>query len=286
MDDSTVMHEPGHEYSWNLFSKLQVLAITSGKGGVGKTNVVTNLAAALGRAGKRVVVLDADISLGNVDVLLGLVPEFTLEHVLAGEKHLVDILLPGPSGVGILPAGSGLAQLTSLDTDQQVSLQEEFNHLSVSMDYLLIDTGAGISSNVMFFSSAAKEILVVATPEPTSLTDAYALMKILSLHYGETRFRLVVNYARSNHEGAEVHRKLCRVSDRFLHISIDYVGWIPFDDYLPLAVCHQRAVVEQFPFAPSSRAFSKLAHTVEGWDLSGIPKGGVQFFWQRHIAPA
>lgn len=262
---------------------VPVIAVTSGKGGVGKTNVVANLAVALARTGKRVLVLDADLGLGNLDVLLGLVPRFTLEHVLSGEKRLSDIALSGPAGIRILPASSGVQDLTSLTPTQQILLQQELADLAESIDLLVIDTGAGISSNVLFFASAAHEILVVASPEPTSMTDAYALMKILSHRYDETHFRLLVNMARNQRAGREVFRKIGLVADRFLNISIDYVGWIPDDDYVPLSVCRQRPVIDLYPQAPASLAFQRLAGIVDGWPVRRAPKGGVQFLWQRSV---
>lgn len=262
---------------------IPVLAVTSGKGGVGKTNVVANLAVALARLGKRVLVLDADLGLGNLDVLLGLIPRYTLEHVLAGEKRLSDIAITGPGGIRILPASSGVQDLTHLTPPQQILLQQELEHLSSSIDLLLIDTGAGISANVLFFASAAHEILVVASPEPTSITDAYALMKVLSHRYNETHFRLLVNMARNQREGLDVYRKIGLVADRFLNISIDYVGFIPDDDYVPLSVCRQRPVIELYPQAPASLEFQRVAGIVARWPVTRAPKGGVQFLWQRSV---
>lgn len=262
---------------------VPVIAVTSGKGGVGKTNVVVNLAVSLARRGKRVLVLDADLGLGNLDVLLGLIPQFTLEHVLSGEKRLSEIALRGPEGIRILPASSGVQDLTHLTPPQQLLLQQELDQLAGSIDLLLIDTGAGISTNVLFFASVAHEILVVASPEPTSITDAYALMKVLSHRYDETHFRLLVNMARNQREGLEVFRKIGLVADRFLNISIDYIGFIPDDDYVPLSVCRQRPVVDLYPQAPASQEFQRLAGLVEQWPATRAPKGGVQFLWQRSV---
>lgn len=159
-------------------SRTQVITVTSGKGGVGKTNVVANTAIALAQTGKRVLVLDADLGLGNIDILLGLTPKYTLEHVLAGTCRLEEIALTGPKGIVVLPASTGISQLTTLTESQQVILQEELERLASRMDVLLIDTGAGISSTVTYFAAAAQSIVVVVSPEPTSLTDAYALMKV------------------------------------------------------------------------------------------------------------
>jgi flagellar biosynthesis protein FlhG len=259
----------------------QVITVTSGKGGVGKTNVVTNLAIALSRAGKRVLVLDADLGLGNIDVLLGLTPKYTLEHVLSGSRSLSDIMLEGPSGIRILPASSGLAQLTALTESQHLILQGELEQVSHLIDILLIDTGAGISSNVTLFAAAAQSIVVVISPEPTSLTDAYALMKVLLRQYRERRFHVLVNLAKSPNEAARVFAKLEVAASRFLQISIEYLGAVPLDDYLPLAVTQQRAVLDRYPHAPSSRAFLSLTEAVDRLAVPDLPKGTVQFLWQQ-----
>ncbi len=265
---------------------IQVIAVTSGKGGVGKTNVVANLALTLAKAGKRVLVMDADLGLGNIDVLLGLVPQFTLEHVLRGDKRLSDIVLAGPGGVGILPASSGVPQLTSLTPEQQVILQDELDGLVDSLDVLLIDTGAGISANVTFFAAAAQEIIVVLSPEPTSLTDAYALMKVLSIQHRERRFRVLVNLARSARAAAETFAKLQAATERFLNVAVEYLGFIPADDYVPMAVSRQQAVVQLHPHAPASQAFKRLGDIVARWHPSPVPKGGVQFLWHRLVRPS
>lgn len=266
--------------------RLQIIAVTSGKGGVGKTNVVANLAVCLAEQGRRVLVLDADLGLGNLDVMLGLAPTHTLEHVLRGEQPLRRILLRGPKGIRILPAGSGAPELTCLTADQQQVLRDELDTLADEVDVLLIDTGAGINSNVLFFAAAAQTILIVMSPEPTSLTDAYALMKVLAGRHSETHFRLLVNMATSLREGREIYRRLCLVADRFLNVSIDYVGAIPDDDYVALAVRCQRAVVDLYPHAPASQEFRRLALTVSRWSVPDGPKGTVQFFWQRLLIGA
>jgi len=259
---------------------VRVISVTSGKGGVGKTHVVANLGLALAREGKRVLVLDADVGLANLDVLLGLVPRWTIQHVLNGGKRLSEILLDGPGGMKILPASSGLPELTALSEPQLLLLQDEIETLSQSFDVLLIDTAAGISSNVTFFAGAAHEIVVVVSPEPTSLTDAYATMKVLSRQQREHRFRVLVNMAKHQREAQQVFRKLDVAVERFLHLSLDAMGFIPLDDYVPLAVTQQRAVVDLFPQAPASRAFKRLAGEVAKWEPAR-PRGTVQFLWQQ-----
>jgi len=263
-----------------------VIAVSSGKGGVGKSNVVANLAVELTRVGKRVLILDADLGLGNLDVLLGLVPRHTIEDVLVGTHTLDEIMLNGPAGIHVLPASSGVARLTALTEAQQVMIQEQLARLTTEMDVLLIDTGAGISPNVTFFASAADETMIVVSPEPTSLTDAYALIKVLARQYRERRFKVLVNQAKSPREAAEVFGKLDVAVDHFLHVAVELVGAIPYDDYVHLAVMQQKALSELFPDAPAAQAFKRLAHQVIQWPRPGLPKSSVQLVWQRAATPA
>ena len=258
---------------------VRVVAVTSGKGGVGKTNVTANLAVALAHLGRRVMVLDADVGLGNLDVLLGLTPPYTLADVLSGRRRLREVVFPGPGGIRVLPAGSGFQNLTALSDHQIRELQSEMDELQEETDVLLIDTGAGIGRNVTSFATMAQDIIVVATPEPTSLTDAYALMKVLSTQYSERRFRLLVSMTRTPTDGGDVYRKLSLVAERFLHISIDFLGSIPYDPRLTEAVCQQRPLVELYPQSKAAQAFLGLAHDLAEWPLPESPKGGLQFFW-------
>lgn len=268
---------------------VQVIAVSSGKGGVGKTNIVANLAVACARAGRRVMVLDADLALGNVDILLGLAPTYTIEDVLAKTKTLEDILISGPAGIHILPAASGAQELTQLTYEQQMHLQGEFLKLRQLPDLLFIDCAAGVSSNVVYFSLVAHDILVVMSPDPSSLTDAYAMVKILSTRYQQRRFRFLVNMARSAQEGDEVFRKFSLVTDRFLNLSLDYLGSIPLDPSVPLAVSRQRAVVEAYPKAPASRALCRIAPRLAQWRTERPLYGGLHLFgpasWGAALEP-
>lgn len=257
---------------------VQVIAVSSGKGGVGKTNIVANIAVAGAKQGTRVMIMDADLALGNLDVLLGLTPVYSLEDVIAGRQTLEEIVVEGPAGVQILPATSGVQDLTALSRDQQLHLQTQFLKLATPPELLLIDCAAGISANVLYFSLVAHETIVVVTPEPTSLTDAYALIKVLSTRYRQKRFRILINMAKQVREAKDVFRKLSKVTDRFLSLSLDFAGWVPLDDHLPMAVCQQQAVVEAFPKAPSSRALSNLMTTLLGWRSDHPMDGGLQLF--------
>lgn len=262
-------------------SRVRVLAVTSGKGGVGKTSVVVNLATRLSGMGHRVLVLDGDLGLGNVDVMVGIRPTRSLADVLAYDLPLEAVIAHGPGGVRVVPGGSGIAALTHLGEEGQLRLLSEVQHLSDPPDFLLIDTGAGIGENVRFLAGCAQEILVVVTPEPTAVTDAYALMKVMALHHGERRFRLLVNLARSRGEAAEVYRRLALAVDRFLGASVDLAGWVPEDAAVGAAVRAQRGVAA----TAAGDAFETLARTVAGWKRGFPPKGGVQFFVNRVAGP-
>lgn len=240
--------------------QARVIAITSGKGGVGKTNIVANMGYTLCKAGKRVLIFDADLGLGNLDVLLGLTPQYNLSHVIDGKKRLSDIIVSGPGRLKIMPASSGIQSLTKLTHSQKVRIFNDLSLLLSDYDIVLIDTAAGISSNVLYFNASANEIMVVVTPEPTSITDAYALMKILSVKYQEKHFRLLVNLAKNEREADEVSRQLCLVANRFLDVSIDYFGNILADNNVKIGVRKQKVVSEMAPMSQASRDFFQLAH--------------------------
>ena len=240
----------------------KIVAITSGKGGVGKTNIVANLGYTLRRFGKRVLIFDADLGLGNLDVLLGLTPQFNLSHVIRGEKQLSEVVITGPGDVKILPASSGIQDLTALTQQERYLVFSQLDAFIHDFDIMLIDTAAGISSNVLYFNINADEILLVATPEPTSITDAYAMMKVLSVKYGTDHFKLVVNLAASVQEADDVYRQLNLVADRFLNISMEYYGCVLTDPHIRKGVRQQRAVTEMAPLAKSSRNFAALARKI------------------------
>jgi flagellar biosynthesis protein FlhG len=260
----------------------RVISVGSGKGGVGKTNVVANLAFAFTRLGKKVLVFDADLGLANIDVLLGLTPRYTIQHLLNGQKTVFEILTRGPGGMAILPAGSGVLDLLDLDESQKIFLLGELDLVAESLDILLIDTAAGISSNVLYFNVAAEESIVVVTPEPTSITDAYALIKVLSTKHRKEHFSILINSAQNAEEAKEAFRKISRVVDRFLaRVSVDYLGFVPFDEKLPAAVKEQRPVLEIYPQALSSRAFLDIAKALLEKAMPARAEGQVQFLWHH-----
>lgn len=246
----------------NGVHRPRVIAVTSGKGGVGKTNIVLNLGFALGKFGKKVLILDADLGLGNLDILLGIAPRYNLSHVLNGEKKINEIIVDGPGKLKILPASSGIQELTRLSESQKKVLSKELEKVVSFFDILLIDTAAGISSNVLFFNLSAQEIIVVVTPEPTSITDAYALMKVLSVRYKEDNFKLVVNSVGSSAEADEVYRQLNLVTSKFLNITIEYFGCVLTDKNIKNCVKKQKVVSEWAPFTPASLNFTVLAEKI------------------------
>jgi flagellar biosynthesis protein FlhG len=241
----------------------RVMAVTSGKGGVGKTNIVANLGYGLTKLGKRVLIFDADLGLGNLDVLLGIAPRYNLAHVINGEKTLAEIVVSGPGNLHILPASSGVQALTRLSHDQQFRILTSLNDLIQEYDVFLIDTAAGISTNVLYFAASAQEIIVVVTPEPTSITDAYALMKVLSIKYRERHFKLIVNSAKSVVEADETFRQLNMVSGRFLDIELEYFGKILLDDNVKRGVRCQTMVSQLAPISQASRNFAVLARNLD-----------------------
>src|SRR5210317_66048 len=263
-------------------SKARVIAITSGKGGVGKTSIVGNIGYAFTKLGKKVLILDADLGLGNLDVLLGLAPKYNLSHVILGEKTIDEILVEGPGKMKILPASSGIQELTNLTKDQKIQILTQLDILIDSVDVLFIDTAAGISSNVMDFNATAQEVVVVVSPEPTSITDAYALMKVLSLKYSGKACKLIVNMVKKPEEGREVFRQLQLVTDRFLDITIEYLGYVLFDDKVTKGVKNQKIVSELYPDTPASRCFADISRKIANISPLNLPKGGSNLFW-RHL---
>jgi len=263
-------------------SNSRVIAITSGKGGVGKTSIVGNLGYAFAKLGKKVLILDADLGLGNLDVLLGLAPKYNLSHVILGERKIDEILVEGPAKMNILPASSGIQELTNLNKDQKIEILTQLDLLIDSVDVLFIDTAAGISSNVMDFNATAQEVVVVVSPEPTSITDAYALMKVLSLKYSGKACKLIVNMVRRPEEGREVFRQLQIVTDRFLDITIEYLGYVLFDGKVTKGVKTQKIVSELYPDTPASRCFADISRKIANMSPLNLPKGGSNLFW-RHL---
>lgn len=262
---------------------VRVIAVSGGKGGVGKTNVSINLGLALRKAGRDVLLLDTDLGLANIDVLLGLQPEYSLAHVINGERTLEEVIVAGPDGLLIVPGASGISRMAGLQPAEHAGLIQAFSELQQPLDYLVVDTAAGIAENVISFTRAAQDVLVVVCDEPASITDAYALIKVLSREHGVTRFHVVANMVRDKDEGRELYRKLAAVSDRFLDVVLRYLGAVPYDDFMRKAIQQQSAVVDSFPGSRAAQAFRRLAETVEGWPTPQGPHGHIEFFIERMI---
>jgi len=240
----------------------RIIAVTSGKGGVGKTNVVANVAVGLSELGRKVVVLDADFGLANLDVMLGLAPRYHLGHVLYGDKSLDEIMVRGPRGIYIIPASSGLQRMSELTQAQRKLLIDSFTHLDMDVDYFIIDTAAGISRNVIHFLLSAEEVLVVSAPEPTAIVDAYAVIKIILGEERDKPIHVVINSVEKVDDAHEVFCQINSVVKRFLNREIDYLGHIERDAHVPRAVKSQMPVTHRFPNAPASICFRDLARRI------------------------
>ncbi len=283
------MVEPGivkntsKRHSSSTGKPVRVLAIASGKGGVGKTNVSVNLAISLSNMGQKALILDADLGLANIDVMLGLQPKHTLHDVFSGTKNLADIVLDGPAGIKIIPASSGIQEMSELSTAQHAGLIQAFSEYDNDIDVLIIDTAAGISDNVITFSRAAQDVIIVVCDEPASITDAYALIKLLHREHNIHRFHILSNMVHSAQEGRDVYKKLTKVTEKFLDVALDYLGFVPYDDFLKKAVKRQKAVVEAYPRSKASVSFNNLAERTQKWPIPKIAAGHLEFFVERLI---
>jgi flagellar biosynthesis protein FlhG len=254
------------------------IAVTGGKGGVGKTNVTANLAIALGMLGRRVAVLDADYALANIDVLLGFSPRFTIEQVLNGERGIGEIIVEGPGGIKVVPAASGLQTLAQLTPEQQNKLFNAQQVMEKHFQHMLIDTAAGISDNVMNILRSASDVLVVTNPEPPAFVDSYALIKHLLSEQKDARVKLVVNSVRDEEEALGVYERISTTLYRFQRVKIEYFGFVVEDDSVRKAVRRQRPFILQYPNSPASRCISTLARKIiAGCGVSRKNDG----FWER-----
>jgi len=262
---------------------VQVIAVSSGKGGVGKTNVSVNMALAIASTGKKVLVMDADLGLANVDIMLGLKPVYNLSHVLKGERTIEEVIVDGPGGIKIIPAASGVKQMAELSPMENAGVIRAFSEISQDIDVLIIDTAAGISDSVIAFAKASQEVVVVVCDEPASLTDAYALIKVLNTEFGVQKFRVLSNMTHSAQEARELFNKLLVVTDRYLDATLINIGTIPYDDYLRKAIKKQRPVVDAYPRSRSAMAFKNLAHKADKWPRPDAAAGHLEFFVERLI---
>ncbi len=263
---------------------VQVVAVTGGKGGVGKSTLSINLAVASAAAGRRVVLLDGDLGLANADVLLGITPRHTLADLITGHRALDEVLTPVRPGLGIVAGASGVLPLAELDEAGHVGIVRAFSDLTADLDLLLVDTAAGISPGVLQLTQAAQHVLVVVCDDPASVTDAYAVIKILSRHHGLRHFRVVTNMTQEPLQGARLFDALRRVTERFLDVTLEHSADIPSDELLRRAVREQRPVVESFPGSPAAQAVQRLAGGMAGWSAPE-GRGNIGFFAERVARP-
>ena len=261
--------------------KLRVIAVTSGKGGVGKSTVTANLAVLHAQAGRRVLIIDADLGLANIEILFGVTPRYNISHILDETVPIDEVLARGPHGIRILSSGSGIQALTRLTEMQRHQLLRSLDPLENWFDVVLIDSGAGIGDNVLFFVGAAHEIVLVVTPEPTSITDAYATMKVLCQQSGVKSFQVLVNSAQSDNEARDIFQRLTRVSSKFLKAKVNYAGYVPRDPNAHKAIMAQRPLVELYPASAASLALAAFANSLLNVPNSSELDGGLKFLWQR-----
>ena len=260
---------------------LRVIAITSGKGGVGKTNLTVNLGVSFADAGRSVLIIDGDVGLANVDILLDEAPRHTLHDVVSGKHSISEVLVESSLGVSVLPGTSGIAEMSSLSEEARHRLLQAMEEIEGRFDTVLIDTAAGIGSNAQFFAGAAQEVFVVATPEPTSLADAYAMMKVLARRQGFDRLGLILNQTRSDEEAFSVYERLSTLTSRFLSVMVEFIGSVPPDPHVSESVRSQKPVIRAYPASPASQAIKNLADAIMMRAIPGGPSGRLQFFWNR-----
>lgn len=263
---------------------VTVIAVSAGKGGVGKSNISVNLAIALAQLNKEVMLLDADLGLANVDIMLGLHTQYNLSHVIQGVCQLSDIILKGPSGIHVIPSASGTEFMTKLTHAEHAGIIDSFNELTNDLDYMIIDTAAGISDTVLSFTRSCQELILVVCDEPTSLTDAYALIKVMNSRYDWPHFHIVANMVRQMKDGRELFNKLLKVSEQFLDVQLDFLGAIPFDEQVHRAVKIQKPVLLSYPESEASMAIRELAENVSNWSIKPSLGGNTSFFLERLVA--
>jgi flagellar biosynthesis protein FlhG len=259
----------------------RVISFTSGKGGVGKTHTVVNTGIALASQGFSVLILDADLGLANVDVLAGVSPKGTLHDVLKGRCTLDDILVEGPGGIVIIPAASGIEEVQALQASEKMLLMSEVERIAHHYDFLLLDTPAGIGSDVMYFNSAAGEVVCVITGEPTSLTDSYALIKVLSSSYGEKSFGVIVNDVASDSDSKVAFNTLANAVQKFLHVETRLIGWVPSDDAVRECIMDRKPISYARPSSRAARGIEEVARSIVRNRPEVRVKGGMQFFFRQ-----
>ncbi|MCK8826295.1 MinD/ParA family protein [Natroniella acetigena] len=258
-----------------------VYAVTSGKGGVGKSNFTANLALGLQQEGKKVMVIDADLGMANLDVILGVSPTYNLSHVIGGEKELGEIIVDGPDGLALIPGGSGLEELANLSSYQINNLINCWNKIDQKFDIILIDTGAGLTNNVIKFVLAADEVIIISTPEPTSITDAYGVIKVIAKHDQGATIRLVVNQAENSKEGNKVADRLVKTAHDFLKLEINLLGVLPTDKAVTKAVRRRRPFFLEFPKAQVVKSTNQIVAKLLDKEVKEKESKGIKGFFNK-----
>ncbi|MDY6970511.1 MAG: MinD/ParA family protein [Spirochaetota bacterium] len=264
----------------NSDRKTKTIAITSGKGGVGKTSLAVSLAIALARDGSSVTLLDADLGLANINVILGVIPKYNLYHVIKGKKRLKDIVIDVPEGIKIIAGASGFHQLANLDVKQRNDFIGEVADLD-SDDYMIIDTGAGVSQNVLSFVIASDEIIVITTPEPTAITDAYGIIKSIASQSMEKTVKLVVNRVQSVSEGKRVAQRVINIAGQFLNLKVENLGFIFDDIYVPRSIRNQKPFIVSYPKSKASICITMIANRISNKEVSAPKGSGLVSFFRR-----
>ncbi len=281
--EAAVYSTPSFEKQEFSGSPVQVIAIAGGKGGVGKSSLALNLAIAMAQEQKRILLMDANLGLANIDVMLDLKVEHNLSHVIREEKRLEDIIVDGPDGIKIVPSSSGVSKMAQLSSAENAGLVHAFGSLPYDFDTLIIDTAAGITNSMLTFCEASREVLLVVCDEPTSIADAFATVSVLNKEHGVRRFRVVANKTESAQQGLDLYNKLVRMTDNDLDVLLDFNGSIPMDAHLQKSIREQSAVVNAYPRSRASLAFKKLANRVDRWPTPETPDGRLEFFVERLI---
>ncbi len=272
------------------FNHTRVIVVTSGKGGVGKSTLALNIALSLCDRDKKVILMDADLGLANIDIMLGLLPKYNLHHVVQGKKNLKDIIISGPGGLNIIPGGSGITELANLGENNLKKLLVELGKLDGEYDYMIIDTGAGLSNNVTSFLLSANDVIFVTTPEPTSMTDAYGMVKVIARQSTNKTLYLVVNRVVDNIEGVLVAEKFKLVCEKFLNLHIDVLGHVVNEPLIGEGIRRQRAFIEIFPRSQAAKNINSItSNLINSNNKSGskdINSGGIKGFFKKIIGMA